>query len=395
LQTAWEAGKGVGRIVEPELRQLVKLRNESARKLGFKDYHVMQLYLGEQSQEQVLKLFDELEALTRGPFHAAKAEIDAALAKSYGITPGQLRPWHYHDPFFQESPAVGEDLDPIYTKVDILKACREFYDGIGLPVDDVLRRSDLYEKPGKNPHAFCNDIDREGDVRVLANIVPGEQWLSTMLHELGHSVYSSKNIPRSVPYALRCESHPLTTEGVAMMFERFAGSGEWLRAEGVGVPDPAKFDATTAMRRRNHLLIFSRWCQVMFRFEKELYANPDQDLSRLWWDLAEKYQELKRPEGRHEPDYAAKIHLVSVPAYYHNYMMGELFAAQLHHAICREVLKGADPARAIYVGNKAAGEFMKQRVFEPGRALPWNELTRHATGEDLSAKAFAEDLRSK
>ena len=111
-----------------------------------------------------------------------------------------LRPWHYHDPFFQESPAVfAADLDSAYAKLDILKLCRDFYAGIGLPIDDVIARSDLYEKPGKSPHAFCTDIDREGDVRVLANIVPNEYWMGTMLHELGHSVYSSKNIPATSP----------------------------------------------------------------------------------------------------------------------------------------------------------------------------------------------------
>ena len=57
------------------------------------------------------------------------------------------------------------------------------------------QRSDLYEKPGKSPHAFCTDIDREGDVRVLANIVPNEYWMGTMLHELGHSVYSQQEHP--------------------------------------------------------------------------------------------------------------------------------------------------------------------------------------------------------
>ena len=76
----------------------------------------------------------------------------------------------------------------------------------------MLARSDLYEKPGKSPHAFCTDIDREGDVRVLANIVPNEYWMGTMLHELGHSVYRSKNIPRSAalraPHATRTSSPP-------------------------------------------------------------------------------------------------------------------------------------------------------------------------------------------
>ena len=34
-------------------------------------------------------------------------------------------------------------------------------------------------------------------------------------------------------------------------------------------------------------------------------------------------------------------------------MMGELFASQVHHAIAREVYKGADPENVVYVGNKA------------------------------------------
>jgi peptidyl-dipeptidase A len=133
----------------------------------------------------------------------------------------------------------------------------------------------------------------------------------------------------------------------------------------------------------------------MLRFEVALYDHPEQDLNRLWWDLVEKYQEVRRPEGRNQPDYAAKIHIVQAPAYYHNYMMGELFAAQVHQALVRGVLGEADPARAVYVGNPAAGEFLKTKVFAPGRTLLWNELTRHATGEPLNPRGFAEGLKSQ
>jgi peptidyl-dipeptidase A len=394
-KAVWEASKGVGREVEADLKELVKLRNEAARKLGFKNYHDMQLQLNEQSQEQVLRLFDELDELTRKPFAEAKQEIDAKLAKDYGLRPDQLRPWHYHDPFFQESPAIFEaDLDAVYGKVDILQLCRAYYAGLGLPIDDVLARSDLYEKPGKSPHAFCIDIDREGDVRVLANIVPNEYWMSTMLHELGHAVYSSKYISESLPYVLRTCAHILTTEGVAMMMERPSKNADWLLAMGVKVPDPKAFNETGRKMRRNQLLIFSRWCQVMFRFEKAMYEHPDQDLNKLWWDLVEKYQMVKRPEGRDMPDYASKIHIVSAPAYYHNYMMGELFAAQLHHTIAREVLK-THPDKALYVGRKEVGEFLKKKVFGPGLSMRWDELTRHATGAELNAKAFAADFSGK
>jgi peptidyl-dipeptidase A len=392
-QAVWEASKGVGALVEADLKALVKLRNEAARALGFPNFHAMQLALNEQSTADVIKLFDNLDALTREPFLIAKTEIDAKLAENCGISVDELRPWHYHDPFFQETPAVfSVDIDSPYAKADILKLCREFYAGIGLPIDDVLARSDLYEKPGKSPHAFCTDIDREGDVRVLANIVPNEYWAGTMLHELGHSVYSSKNIPATVPYALRTEAHILTTEGVAMLFERFSKDADWLTAMGVSLSDPKAFDAAGAKMRRNKLLIFSRWCQVMLRFEKVLYEDPDRDLSATWWEIVEKYQFQKRPKGRNAPDYASKIHVVSAPAYYHNYMMGELFAAQVHHAVCRDALGGISPSKANYVGKKEVGAFMKEKVFAPGRSLGWNALTKHATGDDLNPKAFAAEI---
>jgi len=395
-KAVWESSKRVGAVVEADLKALVVLRNDAAHSLGFKNYHDMQLQLNEQSQERVLALFDELDALTRAPFHAAKAEIDTKLAASFGLGVEDLRPWHYHDPFFQETPAVfATDLDVAYAKADILKLCRDFYAGIGLPIDDVIKRSDLYEKPGKSPHAFCTDIDRNGDVRVLANIVPNEYWMGTMLHELGHSVYSSKNIPESVPYVLRTEAHILTTEGVAMMFEKFSKDADWLLQMGVKLDDPSGFDKAGTKMRQNRLLIFSRWCQVMLRFEKALYENPDQDLNALWWDLVERYQEIRRPEGRSAPDYASKIHIVSAPAYYHNYMMGELFAAQVHHTIAREVLKGVAPASASYVGNSEVGRFLKERLFGPGRTLSWDELTRHVTGQSLNPKAFALDFQDR
>jgi peptidyl-dipeptidase A len=397
-QEVWEASKQVGKVVEAELKELVGLRNEAARRLGFKSYHAMQLYLNEQNGEDLLKLFDELDDLTRQPFLAAKAEFDARLAADCGVQVADLMPWHYHDPFFQETPAVfAADLDKVFAPLDLIKLCRDFYKGIGLPIDLVIERTgDFKPHPGKNPHAFCTDITRDGtDVRVLANVENNDYWMSTLLHEFGHSVYSSINIPARLPHVLRMESHILTTEGVAMMFQKLSRRRAWLEKMGVHVDNPQAFDQTASKMVRYELLIFSRWCQVMLRFEKAMYENPEQDLNKLWWDLVERYQGLRRPPGRNAPDYGSKIHIVVAPVYYHNYMMGELFASQLHHAIAREVYQGASPETVVYVGNPAVGRFMQTQVFDPGRTLGWNDLTRHATGAALSPRAFAEDFRGK
>src|SRR5439155_680469 len=122
FKAVWEASKAVGAAVEKDLKELVALRNEAATKLRFKNFHALQLYLNEQNGEELIKLFDDLDTLTRDPFLAAKAEFDAILAKNYNIKVEDLMPWHYHDPFFQESPAVFDaNLDAPFAKADILK----------------------------------------------------------------------------------------------------------------------------------------------------------------------------------------------------------------------------------------------------------------------------------
>ncbi len=76
-------------------------------------------------------------------------------------------------------------------------------------------------------------------------------------------------------------------------------------------------------------------------------------------------------------------------------MMGQLFASQVHHAISREVFGGGDPSHVLYTDNKKVGDFMRKKVFEPGKKLDWNELTEHATGEKLNPKAFAKDFQAR
>src|SRR5262249_23686782 len=144
----WEAAKQLGKEVEPCLNKLVMLRNQAAKKLGFANYHAMQLFLREQNGDDLIKLFDRLDELTREPFRQAKAEIDVELAKACSVKIENLMPWHYHDQFFQEVPAVFKaDLDKIYKDQDIIALSREFYRGIDLPIDLVIEKTGNDFKP--------------------------------------------------------------------------------------------------------------------------------------------------------------------------------------------------------------------------------------------------------
>jgi peptidyl-dipeptidase A len=120
-----------------------------------------------------------------------------------------------------------------------------------------------------------------------------------------------------------------------------------------------------------------------------MYENPDQDLNKLWWDLAEKYQMLKRPAGRNEPDWATKIHIALYPCYYHNYLLGELLASQLYYYMIKNIVKSDDYKFQSFTGNKEIGKFLKEKVFAPGMEFYWDDMIEKATGEKLTPKYYA------
>ncbi|MDD5307220.1 MAG: M2 family metallopeptidase [Deltaproteobacteria bacterium] len=393
----WEALKQVGAEVAPRLTALAKTRNEAAKLLGYADFWDMQVRLQEHDPGLLVAIFADLERVTNAPFKAMKEELDKELAARFKVKAEDMMPWHYDNPFFQAAPPSSKvDLDDFYKgkdKEEIVRIAKRFYDDIGLPLGDVLDRSDFFEREGKNQHAFCTAIDRKGDVRMLLNIKPTCDWMETMLHESGHAVYA-KNLDFSLPFNLRDSAHIFTTEGVAMLFGALGKNPVWMVEYAGASPSKVK-DAEGALleQRRREQLIFTRWTLVMFNFEKDMYANPDQDLNKLWYDDVERFQLLKRPPERNAPDWAAKPHFTIAPVYYHNYMLGELFAAQLRATIAKVVKHDGPLWTLSYSGRKSIGDYLRKKVFEPGMAKPWPEFVTDATGQPLSPAAYAQELR--
>ncbi|MBK8944471.1 MAG: M2 family metallopeptidase [Ignavibacteriae bacterium] len=385
LEEIWKASKQIGKMVSNDVIDLVKLRNEAAQNLGYKNYHEMSLKLNELEPEFLDNLFDELDELTRPKFLEIKYEIDIYLSNHYQIEKEKLMPWHYQDKFFQQGPSIYDvDFDKFFEDKNIEKLTDEYYTGIGLNIKDMLAKSDLYEKEGKYQHAYCTQIDKLGDVRVLCNIKPNYKWMSTMLHEFGHAVYD-KYVSPKLPWALREHAHIFTTEAIAMLFGRFASNPNWLE-EMIGISNEEKNDISEKSFKTLQLeqIIFSCWVQVIYRFEKALFENPDQDLNSLWWSLAEKYQGLKKPEYRNEPDWASKIHIALYPVYYHNYMLGELLASQLYYYIKEKVLKNNSSEKISFVGKKEVGEYLINLFFSYGALFKWDKLIKRSTGEELN-----------
>jgi peptidyl-dipeptidase A len=394
VREAWLASKQIGPQVAPRILELVELRNSIARRLGYPDFHQMSLLLDEIEPEWLFRLLEELEAVTREPYQQLRERVDRILASRFGVGVEDLQPWHYGDPFFQSAPRLSSvNLDEFYRSADLPALTIRFYDGLGLDIRPILDRSDLYEREGKCQHAFCADMDRRGDVRVLCNLRPNEHWMGTMLHEFGHAVYDLE-FDRTLPHLLRGPAHTLSTEAIAMMFGRGSKDRRFL-AEIAGVPDGEARESAAAAREelRAEQLIFMHWAMVVVHFERELYRDPSQELNGLWWGLVERFQGLRPPAGRNEPDWAAKIHIATSPVYYQNYILGELTASQLQRHLLGAVAgDGAEGGVGGLIDRKEVGVFLRDRVFRSGRRYNWMEMFERATGSPLEVSHFVSEV---
>ena len=379
----WFASKEVGKVVEKDLLELVKKRNEAAKIIGYDNHHQMGFALQELDRDEVFAIFNELITQTDEVYRSLKKDLDERLATKFGIHPEDIRPWHYVDPFFQEAPPSDlTNLDSFYEDKDIVQLTTNTFRSLGIEIDDLYATSDLFPREMKNPTAFCIDIDREGDIRVLCNLTEDTYWMETNLHEFGHAAYF-KYVDASLPFVLRTASHTLTTESIAMLFGKMGKDPRWLKR--FLQVDEATVNALAPeldKYQQLQMLISARWIITFVFFEKELYENPNQDLNALWWKIVHEVQLVNPPDSIDNPDWAAKIHFTLAPVYYQNYLLGELMAAQL----LRYIESNISPEFFA----EETGELLIHEFFKPAALYNWNEKINRITGEKLSPAHFVE-----
>ncbi len=402
VESAWRASKkiadfqgedGTSPPVHDRLTQLVALRNEAAREIGHSNAYISSLTLSELDPAWLFETLAELDRVTRPVFREWKKGLDQKLAKRFSIQVQELRPWHYGDRFFQSVPKVEDalDLDPIFRTKDVVDLTIQSFDHLGFDIRPIIGKSDLF--PGdaatsrKCQHAFCTSIDAPPTFVFCANVVAGSRWMSTMLHEFGHAVYGA-SLDAKAPYILRDDAHLLANEAIALLMERHMLDVDWLtRIAKVDVAEAKSIADRGRKQIAEKHLVFTRWVMVMCHFEKALYENPTRsDLGRLWWDIVEEFQEVRRPEpDRESHDWASKIHFVGFPAYYQNYLLGEVFGTQLEEGVRKQT-------GGMFL-HQDAGQFLAERMFKPGATYPWRELLERLTGQSFSVEPFLDVVR--
>lgn len=375
----------IGKLITPDIIKLVKDRNEIAASLGFSDYYHLLLEEKDQSPQKIRSLIAEIELKTRDQFFEAKKVIDNKLAKRLGISVKQLRPWHYNDGRASYLPkSFILKLDSLLAQTDPVQRASGFFAGIGLPIQDVIDKSEL--RKGSMDATII--IDFKNDIRILGGITNTFDGLTKILHEGGHATHY-KNISDDLPYLLKGPSL-FIAEGVASYFSNLVFDSEWLCNE-ISCDEKTKNQIAIICRhfRQVDQLFRIRKQMVFAEFEREIYTYPDQDLDLLWHNLNLKFLGINYPMEKGSCFWATNKYFKSLSCNIQNYVVAEVFAAQLKHTIDNKILN----KRTLGLkNNKAVGKYLIDNLYRYGDLLPWEELIEKATGEPLNSAYFVEEL---
>ena len=128
---------------------------------------------------------------------------------------------------------------------------------------------------------------------------------------------------------------------------------------------------------------FMKWATVLINFEKGLYANPEQDLPKLWYGLKQKHMLENVPAVLHH-EWACVPHFLSHPVYYQNYLRAEIMASQMYDAMHAKLGNLSE--------NKDTAEYLRTKFFRFGASLKEGELLKRFTGSALNVDAYCKQF---
>ncbi len=369
-ERAYRAEEALYRPLEPALRELVALRNERARSLGYRSFP--EFLLGfegftpsalERLIERAVRHVPEAMRLRRDEFQARTGE----------------RGWYPWDLTYSDHLAGGlpDRAFPSRGMLgSVLAAVRRWGFSPGALRFRVARH-DLAAG------GMCIAPDRPRDVRIVVHPAGGWRHYRVLFHEVGHAV-TARSV-RQPTHLLRGSPHVPgfggLAEGEGRFFEQIATSPRWLQER--TELDRATIDAAVATLGREPLLFMAyhaRW----IRTELALYLRPDRDPSALDRRLA---RELFGTEAAEPLSYANSF-VIELPLYAPSYLYAELLRPQLAAAALADVGGELWP-------NPRVGPWLVDRWFRDGRSYDWGPRLAALTGRSLGAEAFNEEMASR
>jgi M3 family oligoendopeptidase len=336
---------------------LVALRHEMARKLGYPDY----IALGYKRMKRVdynQQDVDQFRAEVRRHLVPLAIELRSEQARALGVD--RLMFWDdiVHDPRGNPAPHGEHDW--------MVQRATEMFDAMDAGLGGFFRLmvesrlTDLKNRDGKAGGGFCTAFPSYGLPFIFANFNGTKHDVEVFTHEMGHAyqAYQSRQQPLLDylwPTYESCEIHSMGLEFLT-----------WPHMEKFFEGDAERF-------RRIHLtqgLLFIPYGVAVDHFQHLVYARPEAtpaERHAMWQEMERTYLPWRDygdlPHVGQGGFWQFQRHIYMVPFYYIDYTLAQTCALQLW------VRARKDPARALAAYNALCAR---------GGEAPFQELARSA-----------------
>ena len=401
---AWNASKEVGVDLREGLVELVRLRNETVRPLGYDDYFAYQVSAYGMESGEMMRLLDSLVADVWPLFRELHTWTRYELAEHYGTEVPDLLPAHWlPNRWGQDWAGVvtveGLDLDPVLAEYEpewVVRKAEEFFQSLGFEAmpESFYETSSLYPVAAdagysKNNHASAWHVDLQDDVRCLMSVQSNQRWWATTHHELGHIYYYMAYAQPEVPLLLRAGANRAFHEAVGTQLGMASLHRAFLEGQGL-IPAGTQVDEIQVLLKEalDSVVFMPFSAGTMSHFEHDLYTGAVDPTSynQRWWDYVARYQGIAPPEDRGETycDACTKTHINNDAAQYYDYALSYVILHQLHDHVASEIL-GQDPRNTNYYGSTETGEFLND-ILSLGATQDWRQVMKDHLGQEISAK---------
>jgi len=374
-----------------EYVELVVMRNQFARALGYEDFYAYKLQISEgMAKNEVFDVFGEIYDRTKYVFQDVR-ELEAKK-------PGLRKPWNFG---FMMTGSFTLEEDPYYSFDEALMCWGRSFSALGLDYRGGKLQLDLLDRQGKYNYGFChypiivnfNNGERNpGSANFTCNVVYGQpgsgfQGMHTLFHEGGHA--ADRLASEQIEVCLNTEWPPASiawAETHSQFLDTMFASIEWrMRYAKDKNGNPYPFELFERKVKQVRILSPQSLNGIMMvsEFEKRIYEELDLTV--------EKVVETAKGVSRKYNDYSEdSLWILSVPhiydwessASYHSYGLAILALSQWRKYFYDKY--------GYIVDNPEVGKEMN-RVWELGSAKMFPEFVELATGRKLSPEPFLED----
>ncbi len=331
--------KTIAEFVEDYI-QLVKWRNEFARKVGYKNFYEYKAQTEERmSSKEIFDLFDGLYKKLSKKFPEIR-DMEKDM-------PWLMKPWNFS---YMMAGDFTKQEDQYLLLNKVLKQWGEQFTALWIDFQWAKMKLDLLEREWKYNNGFChqpipnhyeNWKIESGETNFTCTAIPGQVWSGsltwdTLFHEWWHAAHFANMIQEDV--ILNTEYAPMGVawaETQSMFIESIFAGIDWkCRYASNNKWEFYPFELYEKKVRKLHKLAGNWILSIasIVKFEETIYNANNDELTKefvvnLAWDLSIKYFDFDEES----------LFILSVPhiyswnssAYYHGYGMASLALEQI------------------------------------------------------------------